>query len=216
MNSRPLFLRRSSGSRALRRALFLAMALLLFWAGGLVLFIRGLSRAAPAGAAAEQEQTEAIAVLTGGSERLAAGLELLAAGRAQKLFVSGVYHGVDVDELLRVARRSPGDLECCIVLGYTADNTEGNAQETASWMRAEGFRSIRLVTANYHMPRSLLEFRMALPDVAIIPHPVAPIRVRLDRWWSSPGTATLLMTEYSKYLLAWVRYALMGDMAHKR
>ena len=127
---------------------------------------------------------------------------MLAEKRARKLFVSGVYRGVDVNELLRIARQSPADLECCIVLGYTADNTVGNAAETAAWMQAEGYASLRLVTANYHMRRSLVEFRHVLPQATIIPHHVFVENFRQDDWWRWPGTASLILSEYHKYLAA--------------
>lgn len=150
--------------------------------------------------------TDAIVVLTGGSERLDAGLGLLRQKMARKLFVSGVYHGVDVGELLRLSRQKPEELECCVVLGHTADNTAGNAVETAAWMRAEGYHSLRLVTANYHMRRSLAEFRHAMPDAKIIPHPVFPDKVKHEQWWLWPGTAHLIATEYTKYLAAQLRH----------
>ena len=151
------------------------------------------------------EHTDAIVVLTGGSERLSTGLDLLASDRADKLFVSGVYHGVEVAELLTLSRNAPAELECCIVLGYSADDTAGNASETAAWIRREGFGSLRLVTSNYHMPRSLLEFREALPEVEIRPHPVSPATVHLDDWWLWPGTAQLIFIEYNKFLVAYLR-----------
>ena len=165
-----------------------------------------------AGVAAEptadgDRPTDAIVVLTGGSKRLTTGLTLLADDRAEKLFVSGVYHGVDVQELLRVSQQAPAAVECCIVLGYAADDTRGNAAETAAWLRQEHYSSFRLVTANYHMPRSLLEFRRALPNADIVPHPVAPTNVHVEEWWRWPGTTILLVTEYNKYLVALLRGA---------
>ena len=75
-------------------------------------------------------------------------------------------------------------------------------------MRQEGFNSLRLVTASYHMPRSLLEFSRVMPEVRIIPHPVFPERVKQERWWASPGTASLIVAEYQKYLLALARPVL--------
>lgn len=149
--------------------------------------------------------SDAIVVLTGGSGRLTTGLQLLAAGRAEKLFVSGVYQGVEVDELLRLARNAPQELACCIVLGYDADDTRGNAAETAAWMAEEGYGSLRLVTAGYHMPRSLLEFRRRLPDTEILPHPVFPEGFRQDDWWTWPRSLGLVVSEYLKYLAALVR-----------
>jgi uncharacterized SAM-binding protein YcdF (DUF218 family) len=55
------------------------------------------------------------------------------------------------------------------------------------------------------MPRALLEFGMAMPDVRIIPHPVASPNVHIDEWWRRRGTAHLLIIEYSKYLVALLR-----------
>ncbi|HVI51980.1 MAG TPA: YdcF family protein [Candidatus Sulfotelmatobacter sp.] len=150
--------------------------------------------------------TDAIVVLTGGTERLDTGLNLLRQKMGRKLFVSGVYRGVDVSELLRLSRQKPDEVECCIVLGHAADNTVGNAVETAAWMRSEGFHSLRLVTSNYHMERSLLEFRYAMPDVTIVPHPVFPHKVKLSQWWLWPGTAHLIAAEYTKFLGAHLRH----------
>ncbi|WP_119678916.1 YdcF family protein [Indioceanicola profundi] len=195
-------------SRGPLRPLLLGLALLtLGWLAGLAAFASRLDRAP---AAPEGRRTQAIVVLTGGSERLAVGFDLLAADKADKLFISGVYRGVDVRELLRMGRQVPAELECCIVLGHDAADTEGNALETARWMRTEGFTSLRLVTANYHMPRSLVEFRRALPEAEIVAHPVAPPNVRLDHWYFWPGTAELIVSEYTKFLLASLRAILLG------
>ncbi len=175
---------------------------------GLALWTAGLVRFAgqiPSGVDDPMSRTDAIVVLTGGSERLATGLRLLAEGRAGKLFVSGVHRGVDVSQLLRVARRAPRELDCCIVLGHDADDTVGNARETARWISAEGYDSLRLVTANYHMRRSLLEFRRALPRATIVAHPVTPPHVKRRDWWRFPGTASLVIGEYNKFLVAALR-----------
>ena len=80
-------------------------------------------------------QTDAIVVLTGGSARLSQGLELLSQGKAQKLFVSGVYRGVDITDLFRVRQESPDEFACCVTLGHEADDTRGNAVETAAWLQ---------------------------------------------------------------------------------
>ncbi|HYD29276.1 MAG TPA: YdcF family protein [Azospirillaceae bacterium] len=179
------------------------------WGGGFLWFVSAIPRESPSTEDdATRRRTDAIVVLTGGSERLGMGLELLGAGLADKLFVSGVHQGVDVEELLRVAKLEPGDLETRIVPGYTAVSTEGNAEETAQWMRAQGYRSLRLVTANYHMRRSLLEFHMAMPGAEVIAHPVAPASVRLTDWWRWRRTTLLLAMEFNKYLVALARFWL--------
>jgi uncharacterized SAM-binding protein YcdF (DUF218 family) len=104
----------------------------------------------------------------------------------------------------------PQDLrDCCIVLGHAADNTRGNADETLAFMMSEGYLSLRLVTAHYHMPRSLLLFTELVPPmIDVIPYPVDPDTVSLQDWWQRPGTASLLLMEYNKYLYARLRIAL--------
>ena len=124
--------------------------------------------------------------------------------------MSGVYHGVDITELFRVRQQPPDEFACCVVLGHEADDTQGNALETAAWMDESGYRSLRLVTATYHMPRSLLEFRQVLPDAEIIPHPVFPTNFRRNDWWRWPRSASLVASEFNKYLVARVRTTLFG------
>ncbi|MEM6903468.1 MAG: YdcF family protein, partial [Pseudomonadota bacterium] len=116
--------------------------------------------------------------------------------------------GVEVQELLRLARNAPADLECCIELDYEADDTVENAAETVTWMRNQGFTSLRLVTSNYHMPRSLLELQMADPSLKVLPHAIAPDTISQDGWWRQPRSLGLYATEYTKYLLTRARYAL--------
>ena len=200
--------RHGDARRWLRRLALLAAVPVVAWSAGLVWFAEHI----PAGARDDQRDTDAIVVLTGGPARLAAGLELLAAGRARKVFVSGVHRGVDVAELLRAGRQDPARLACCVALGHEAESTEGNALETRAWMAREGFSSLRLVTANYHMPRSLIEFRRALPGAMIGAHPVATDGFRRERWWAWPGTLRLVASEYSKTLGAIARAFLAGPV----
>ena len=175
------------------------------WFGGLYIFNHNIPRENNL----EHIKTDALVVLTGGSLRLETGLELLSNDMAKKLFISGVHMGVDVKELLRVARINPSPLDCCITLDYKADDTIGNAVETAKWMNDNGYTSLRLVTANYHMPRSLLEFHHAMPDMLIYPHFVSPKNVKIDDWYLWPGTAMLIISEYNKLIFAPVRWLFM-------
>jgi uncharacterized SAM-binding protein YcdF (DUF218 family) len=193
--------------RRLRRSAALLLALIILWLGGFLWFASRI----PAEVGDAESATDAIVVLTGGSLRVQSGLALLAAGKAKKLFVSGVYHATDVTALLKASRQSPENVTCCIVLGHEADNTLGNALETAQWMRQEGFHSLRLVTASYHMPRSMLEFSRAMPELRVIANPVFPERVMPERWWASPAAVLRVANEYHKYLLALARPLVLGD-----
>ena len=197
----------NGGRRAARIGGLGVAALLAFalsWTGGLVWFAVGM----PDRVEDPASETDAIVVLTGGTRRLGVGLSLLMQGRAKKLFVSGVHRGVDVAELLRVARQSPAEVECCIALGYAADNTAGNAAETARWMAEQKYASLRLVTASYHMPRSLLEFHHAMPDARIVPHPVFPEGFQPADWWRHADSLGVVAVEYTKSVAVALRIAL--------
>lgn len=168
------------------------------WAVGLVRFAATI----PAMVEDAETPTEAIVVLTGGSERFTTGLRLLAQHKAERMFVSGVHPDVDVGRLLVVAGQPSADLAERIETGHAALDTAGNAAETAGWMQRRGYHSLRLVTSHYHMPRSLAEFRRALPDVKVIPHPVFSAGVAKTAWWQRPATIALVVSEYNKYLLS--------------
>ena len=187
---------RSIGWRA--SFLFSTLALVVIWTLGLTWFVSKI----PARQVENQTKTDAIIVLTGGTRRLETGLHLLAEGYAKLLFISGVARGVDIQALLKLVRRKPDYFTCCIAVGYRADNTAGNAIETTQWIKKNKLGSLRLVTASYHMPRSLYEFRKAMPGIKIVPHAVFPPKFKRDDWWRWPGTARLLAIEFNKFLIA--------------
>jgi uncharacterized SAM-binding protein YcdF (DUF218 family) len=181
--------------------------LLLFLIGVVGLWWIGLFRfveAIPEKIVDPETGVDAIVVLTGGSGRLDAGLDLLDDNKASRLFVSGVYKGMEVRQLLTLSEKGRSNLEPRIDIGNAVDTLE-NAIETADWMVDKEIKSIRLVTAAYHMPRSLLEFENAMPGVVMIPNPVFPNHVKQKRWYLYPGTAMLISSEFNKFLLAWAR-----------
>lgn len=146
---------------------------------------------------------DAIVVLTGGNLRLESGFELLAQGRAPRMFISGVESGVTLSTLLRqpsyrpfASRIMPGS----VTLGYKAHSTSGNASEIAEWVQKEHVQSILLVTGNYHIPRSLYELHMATPNLIILPEPVFTRHFKDDSWWQSWASARLVLSEYHKYI----------------
>lgn len=173
----------------------------LLWLSGFMMFILGL----PSHVEDVTTHTDAVVVLTGGKERLNAGIVLLDSGMADRLFVSGVHKGVDISDILRADHLDvPKELAARIELGHRADDTVGNAEETLQWVRINQVRSLRLVTAGYHMRRSLWEFRQVMPDLDIVPHPVFP-----EHGHIGPAAYTMLLaSEYSKYAVAVIRNRL--------
>ena len=196
--------------RIARRLVFaLAVLVPFIWSIGFILFIDSIPRltAPPSG------RVDAVVVLTGGSKRVAAGFKALIAKRADKLFISGVFadtRPIDLQALAKKENVAVPDqlLACCVSLGFKAEDTRGNALETAGWAAERSVGSILLVTSNYHMPRSILELRQATPGLRIVPYPVMSDALMLDGWWRWPGSLKLLWTEYHKLLIAGFRTLL--------
>ena len=175
------------------------LAILAFLAG-FALFVASLDNR-PAQAV---ESADGIVVLTGGPERIADATDLLIAQRGRRLLITGVHPTTTLTEISRTVPASRQALECCVELGRSALNTRGNAIETAAWAHAQGFRSLIVVTSAWHMPRALVELRRAMPDVMLVPYPVVAKAPREPAWTARFASARLLLSEYVKYLAAYV------------
>ncbi len=183
-------------------ALVFLAALTLF---DFVRFSDGVARLAPPTGI----RAEGIVALTGGAARIDGALALLADGRGERLLISGVNPAVGRRE---IARRTAGDqtriFEGDVDLGHAARDTIGNAGEARDWAMKNGFRSLIIVTSDYHMPRSMIELAGAMPDIALIPYPVSNPQLDMARWWRHTASLKLLMAEYVKYTLARARLAV--------
>ncbi|WGR95143.1 YdcF family protein [Bradyrhizobium sp. ISRA443] len=151
---------------------------------------------------------DGIVVLTGGSSRVSDAMELLAAGYGKRLLISGVHPTNAASDISRLVPDSQGLMNCCVDLDRSAVNTRSNAAETRRWVRERGFKSLIVVTSNYHMPRAIVELSHAMPDVTLIPFAVVGDKWRDEPWWTSGATFRLLLSEYAKYVAAELRVRL--------
>ncbi len=135
--------------------------------------------------------TDAIVVLTGGAGRIGRGLALMRAGAADAMLISGVDRDVRPAELA-VAHEAPETLiECCVTLGHEAVDTRSNGIETADWIKRRDYRSIRLITTDWHMRRARFELDQAMPS---------GVTIWADAVGSRPSLS-MLFKEYNKFLL---------------
>jgi uncharacterized SAM-binding protein YcdF (DUF218 family) len=161
------------------------------------------------GAESRPAQTaDGIVVLTGGSSRVSDAMELLAGGYGKRLLISGVRPTNDASDISRSLSDNQSLLTCCVDLDRSAVNTRSNAQETRRWAHERGFKSLIVVTSNYHMPRAIVELSHAMPDIELIPFAVVGDKWRDEPWWTSGATVRLLLSEYFKYVAAEVRVRL--------
>src|SRR5580700_7262998 len=151
---------------------------------------------------------DGIVVLTGGSSRVSDAMELLADGYGKRLLISGVHPTNAASDISRSLTDNQSLLSCCVDLDRSAVNTRSNAAETRRWAHERGFKSLIVVTSNYHMPRAIVELSHAMPDITLIPYAVVGDKWRDEPWWTSGTTLRLLLSEYVKYVAAEVRVHL--------
>ncbi len=178
----------------LKRLFLIILLVVLAWGAGFGYYVHFTKNTKPE---TPEKQTDAIVVLTGSGQRVETGLALFAHAAAPQLFISGVNPQVTEHEIRVLWKDEPALPECCIVLGRKSQNTIENARETREWVQENNFKSIRLVTADYHMPRALLELRHAMPgtDIVLNPMPQPPQEFESRAFW------LLMLSEYNKILV---------------
>lgn len=145
-------------------------------------------------------ETDAVLVPTGGPGRIERGLAVLREGEAEQMFVSGVDPEVRPREFAVEFEVTPGEMECCVTLGKLAVDTRSNAGEAAQWLTKNDFRTVRLVTTDWHMRRAASEMRQALPGHIALVEDAVP---------SNPDLGTLFL-EYNKLLASLVSQSWTG------
>lgn len=197
-----------SQPKPLKRFLFGISLISIIWLLGFALFIKQI----PSESSALAQRADAIVILTGSSQRIDHAIELLNDGKADSLFISGVGEDANLfaifDENPRLASDKLAPIADKITLGYEATDTYSNATESAAWIKKNHYESIFLVTANYHLPRSLIEFEYMLPETTIIATPVISSNVKTQQWWKYPSSTLLLASEYNKFIAAFIRSKL--------
>ncbi|RAK60355.1 YdcF family protein [Phenylobacterium hankyongense] len=190
-------------------AAFLMVALI--WAAGLLAFAARVQQSTPA---TDPEVADGIVALTGANsnERIAAAVGLLSEGLGKRVLVSGVNREASREDIRTASKAVRRLYDCCVDLGFNAADTVGNARETAEWAKARGYSSLIIVTADYHMPRAMLELRAVLrePQAHLQSYAVATPSLKVRHWWKSPRSARLMVVEYCKYLAILGREAVLG------
>jgi len=180
---------------------------LMIWSLGLLAFTGRVDQSTPA---KEPPVADGVVALTGASTlRLEAATKLLEEGKGQRLLISGVNREATRADVQTVTKAVKPIYDCCVDLGFAAANTVGNARETAEWAKSKGYESLIVVTADYHMPRSMLELRAAMPNVELYAYPVKT-DLNAHRWWKTGLSARRMIVEYCKYLAILGRETFLG------
>jgi len=136
-------------------------------------------------------KSDAVIVYTGGEGRIDRGIEALRKGWSSHLLVAGVDRDVKPGEF-RAEYRVPSKLmRCCVTLDHESYDTVTNAREASDWLADRGYKSVRLITSDWHMRRAAFELGQVKPDDVVV---VA------DAVHTAPSMRILVL-EYHKYVL---------------
>ena len=185
---------------------YLIICLCIVWAAGFILFNRTINTYQTD----NRTKTDAIIALTGGRNRISAAVKLLNEEMAPRLLISGVQKDIprkDIEKLNAVKLIGKPEIE----IEDKSQNTVENAIEATDWIKRNNIRSIRLVTSNYHLPRSVQEFRALNKNLKIIIHPVYSEKGSA-KWWKNFGSFLLVASEYNKFLFVYVKTNLLSGM----
>lgn len=190
--------------RAWARLSWMATAVAVAVAGGLLAGFISFAEEVAQEARVSPSHSDGIVVLTGGEYRIEAAVRLLEAGYAERMLVSGINKRTSPEDVRHLLKLDPAQFARsrqlgAVELGYEARNTFENAEETRAWALRHHIRRLIVVTAVNHMPRSLAEIGHALPGVELVPHSVLPPGYR-EPWWTSQASVRMLLAEYLKYL----------------
>lgn len=150
-------------------------------------------------------QVDGIVVLTGGNSRIKVGLGIISEQRGERLLISGVHKRTSKNTLVARFAAFEEDLLCCVDLDRLAENTAQNATETAKWVSKRGYKSLIVVTSDYHMPRSLLELSRAMPEVLLVPYVARRTENHSTASISDSNHLKIMTREFIKMLATSVR-----------
>lgn len=199
-----IFSRRSRLRRVARRIILACVLFVAILFGGFLWYVNSVTSLKPP----DGVKADAIVVLTGGYLRIEQALGLLRDGAGKRLLISGAHPSTTPNQIRRATQASSDLFGCCVDIGYDAIDTIGNANEIARWIHDHGYRTVLVVTNNYHMMRSLHELRRADPATKFIPYPVVNSDLTRKAWFAEPDVMRTMLSEYVKVVLATIRDGL--------
>ena len=156
----------------------------------------------------EKDNLAGITALTGGRNRIAKAISMLNNEIGARLLISGVKKETSLKDIIKreditLTSNHPIDL------GQTATDTVGNAKEIKQWADTHKINKIYIVTSFYHIPRTRLELEHYVPDKELIYVPT-PSSFVSPKWWKKWSSFKFLSREYTKFLIVYVQYKVLG------
>ena len=162
----------------------------------------------------ELHKADAIVVFSGDNgPRTEKGVELLKEGLGEYLILSGgiVYDDVTMAELMKNHAIKLGVPKEKILIDDKASTTHENAEFTKEIIEENNFKSIIVVTSEYHSRRSKLAMKKVLENTLVDGKKVEVMVAHsteekfTTKWWTSGNSILILISEYLKLMGYWTK-----------
>ncbi len=159
-------------------------------------------------------KADAIVVFSGDNgPRTEKGVELLKEDLGEYLILSGgiVYDDVTMAELMKNHAIKLGVPKEKILIDGKASTTHENAEFTKEIIEENNFKSIIVVTSEYHSRRSKLAMEKALKNTLIDGQQVKVMIAHsteekfTTKWWTSGNSILIIISEYLKIIGYWIK-----------
>ncbi|MDR0556069.1 MAG: YdcF family protein [Holosporaceae bacterium] len=106
-----------------------------------------------------------VVILTGEYRRIAYVFRMMSSYQPKSVFISGAHEKITLRDICPRGCYTKAQ----IILGKQSRNTVENAVEVYEWIRQNNISEILLITSDYHLPRSLLEFKFVDNELKAYP-----------------------------------------------
>lgn len=153
------------------------------------------------------QKSDAIVVLTGGANRIQTAFTLMDKNLGERLLITGVNDQTTKRAIFNALNRDIQTSTIKVDLDHLALDTIGNAIETAHWAKVHNYKKLIIVTSDFHITRSLLEFKKAMPDIKLIPYPALMSKTK-----KADQSLRTNLKEYSKLVASILRIQLFEHL----
>lgn len=149
------------------------------------------------------KNSDAIVAISGGEtdSRVEEAINLYKDGWSKVLIFSGAAMDPNSPSnaaAMRLQAINSGVPASAILIEEKAENTMQNAANVNAILKARGYERIILVTSPYHQRRANLTFQKDYRDLEIINHSAKDKAWRRSKWWGSPRSLWLSLSELQK------------------
>ena len=147
-------------------------------------------------------QTDGIAVLTGGKGRINLGLDLFKKSSNLRLIISGVDKKVSNSSIIPKNLKNKSN----ITIDKDSESTYQNSKIIKKWTSKYKLQNITVITSYYHMPRSMMLMQTLMPTINFYAYQVEKKKPNKTSFRENILYYFFLTEEYIKFIISHLLY----------